>query len=234
MAHQKKILLVEDEASLALIVKENLEAQSYEVYLANNGESALERFHFVKPDIVVLDVMMPKLNGFAVAKSIRETDRHTPILFITAKVQTKDVLRGFEVGGNDYIRKPFSIEELLVRIKVMLSENRILENFKGSKQHFFEIGTFSFNSKKMELYREGNIQKLTTREAALLELFCLNENILLQKKSILHKLWDNDSFFNSRSLDVFISKLRKYLRADPSLAIINVRGSGYKFLIYQS
>lgn len=232
MAHQKKILLVEDEASLAMIVKENLEAQSYEVYLANNGESALERFHFVKPDIIVLDVMMPKLNGFAVAKSIREMDRHTPILFITAKVQTKDVLKGFEVGGNDYIRKPFSIEELLVRIKVMLSDNRILDSSKISEKHFFEIGTFSFNSKKMELYREGNIQKLTTREAALLELFCLNENILLQKKSILHKLWDDDSFFNSRSLDVFISKLRKYLKADPSLAIINVRGSGYKFLIY--
>lgn len=228
------ILLVEDEASLAMLVKDNLLAQGYEVYHAENGDQALERFYFVKPDIVLLDVMMPKLNGYKVAETIRNTDKETPILFITAKVQTKDVIKGFESGGNDYIRKPFSIEELLVRIKVMLSDKRLLEKQKVSEIEQFQIGEYTFNSKKRLLFFKGEMKKLTGRETELLKLFCSNENQLLSKKSLLQNLWGDDSFFNSRSLDVFVSRLRKYLKEDPSLAIVNVRGQGYKFLIYNS
>ena len=234
MMGRVKILLVEDEPSLALLVKENLEANAYEVFHAKNGDEALERFFFVKPHLVLLDVMMPKLNGFKVAQTIRNTDRTTPILFITAKVQTKDLIKGFESGGNDYIRKPFSIEELLIRIKVMLNDNRLLERPKESGKEQFEIGKYTFNSKKRWLFFDGQITQLTSREAELLKMFCENENQLLSKKSILNNLWGDDGFFNSRSLDVFISRLRKYLKNDPSLAIVNLRGKGYKFLIYHS
>ncbi len=234
MGNSKKILYVEDEMALAMLVKENLESNGYEVYHAKNGEEALERFFFVNPHIVLLDVMMPKSNGFKVAKNIRAADRKTPILFISAKVQTKDVIEGFEAGGNDYIRKPFSIEELLIRIKVMLSTNRVLDVLEKSDRQIFQLGAFEFNSKKMELYHQGKIQKLTSREAELLQLFCENENRLLNKKTILNKIWGDDSFFNSRSLDVFVSKLRKHLKKDPTVEIINIRGQGYKFLIYGS
>lgn len=232
MPQTKKILYVEDELALAMLVKENLESHGYEVYHVKNGEEALERFFFVKPHIVLLDVMLPKSNGFNVAKDIRVADRKTPILFISAKVQTKDVIKGFEAGGNDYIRKPFSIEELLIRIKAMLSFNRVLDVVEKSDQEFYQLGKFGYNSKKMELYFQGQTQKLTSRESELLHLFCENENRLLNKKTILSKLWGDDSFFNSRSLDVFVSKLRKHLKKDPSVEIVNIRGQGYKFLIY--
>lgn len=232
MAHSKKILYVEDEMALAMLVKENLESHGYEVYHAKNGEEALERFFFVKPHIVLLDVMMPKSNGYHVAKNIRAADRKTPILFISAKVQTKDVIEGFEAGGNDYIRKPFSIEELLIRIKAMLSINRVLDVLKPSEKEIFNLGKFEFDSKKMILFFQGQKQKLTSKESELLLMFCENENRLLHKKTILNKIWGDDSFFNSRSLDVFVSKLRKHLKKDPSVEIINIRGQGYKFLIY--
>ncbi len=232
MSPSKKVLYVEDEMALAMLVKENLESHGYDVFHAKNGEEALERFFFVKPHIVLLDVMLPKSSGFKVAKDIRAADRQTPILFISAKVQTKDVIQGFEAGGNDYIRKPFSLEELLIRIKAMLSVNRVLDVLERSDQRIFELGKFEFDSKKMLLYFQGQQQKLTSRESELLQLFCENENRLLNKKTILSKLWGDDSFFNSRSLDVFVSKLRKHLKKDPSVEIINIRGQGYKFLIY--
>lgn len=232
MKPKRKVLLVEDEMSLAMVIQDNLESNDYKVMHARNGDEGLKSFHRFEPEIVILDVMMPKVNGFEVARTIRNTDKVTPILFLTAKVQVKDVVKGFESGGNDYIRKPFSIEELLVRMSVLLNDSRLLEQSKEDKETWFELGQYSFDSQKLELYLAGLTQKLTFREAALLKLFCENENQLLTKKSILLKIWEDDSFFNSRSLDVFISRLRKYLKQDSTVSIINIRGVGYQLMIH--
>ncbi|GAB5523010.1 MAG: response regulator transcription factor [Roseivirga sp.] len=228
----KKILLVEDELSLAMVVSDNLQSAGYRVTHARNGEEGLRTFFIIEPDLVILDVMMPKADGYTVAQSIRETDRSTPILFLTAKVQTKDVIRGFESGGNDYIRKPFSIEELLIRIKVMLNENRLLEKPKPKGKDTFQLGDYEFDSRKSELFFSGTRKKLTYRESDLLKLFCQNQDETLNKKTLLLKVWQDDSFINSRSLDVFVSRLRKYLKQDPRVQIINIRGVGYKLMIH--
>lgn len=232
MKPKTKILLVEDELSLAMVIKDNLEDNGYRVYHARDGEEGLKSYFQQNPELVILDVMMPKANGYTVAKTIRNTDRITPILFLTAKVQVKDVVKGFESGGNDYIRKPFSVEELLIRMKVMLNDSRLLDRVAQSDESHFQLGQYAFDSRKYELSHGGNIQKLTSRESDLLKLFCQNQDEVLTKKSILLKIWDDDSFFNSRSLDVFISRLRKYLKQDPSINIINIRGVGYKLLVH--
>lgn len=232
MKPARKILLVEDEMSLAMVIKDNLETHGYRVIHAKDGEEGLKMFYHQEPDIVILDVMMPKVSGFKAARTIRNTDRITPILFLTAKVQVKDVITGFESGGNDYLRKPFSIEELMIRIEVLLNDSRLLEQVKEVKQTWFELGQYSFDSKKCELYYSGTSKKITFREASLLKLFCDNLDQLLTKKSMLLKIWGDDSFFNSRSLDVFISRLRKHLKEDSSISIINIRGVGYKLMIH--
>lgn len=225
--------MVEDELSLAMVVSDNLQSAGYRVTHARNGEEGLKAFFVIEPDLVILDVMMPKANGYTVAQTIRETDRTTPILFLTAKVQTKDVVKGFESGGNDYIRKPFSIEELLVRIKVMLNENRLLDKVKPKSEHLFDLGDYQFDSRKFELFHSGSTKKLTSRESDLLKLFCQNQDETLNKKTLLLKVWQDDSFINSRSLDVFVSRLRKYLKQDPRVQIINIRGVGYKLMVHR-
>lgn len=224
--------MVEDELSLAMVVSDNLQSAGYRVTHARDGEEGLRTFFATEPDLVILDVMMPKADGYSVARSIRETDRRTPILFLTAKVQTKDVITGFESGGNDYIRKPFSIEELLIRIKVMLNENRLLEKVKSKTVDTFQLGDYTFDSRKFELFFSGTKKKLTSRESDLLTLFCRNEGETLNKKTLLLKVWQDDSIINSRSLDVFVSRLRKYLKQDPRVQIINIRGVGYKLMIH--
>lgn len=216
--------------SLAFLIKDNLEAEGYKVFHARNGEEGLKEFYRHEPEVVILDVMMPKGDGYSVARTIRNTDRSTPILFLTAKVQVKDVVKGFESGGNDYIRKPFSIEELLVRIKVLLNDERLLTQDKRAT--FIELGLYTFDSRKGELVFGGNVQKLTNRESELLLLFCQGQEQILTKQALLLKVWGDDSFFNSRSLDVFVSKLRKYLKNDPNVSIINIRGIGYKLMVY--
>lgn len=231
MESKKKILLIEDELSLAMVIKDNLESEGYRVVHARDGEEGLQTFFKVEPDLVILDVMMPKADGFTVSKSIRETDRQTPILFLTAKIQTSDVIKGFKSGGNDYIRKPFSIDELLIRMKVMLNENRLIEEVKTEKVETFELGAYRFDSRKFELFYSGTTKKLTYRESELLKLFCENKDQTLNKKTLLLKIWQDDSFINSRSLDVFVSRLRKYLKQDPRIQIINIRGVGYKLLV---
>ena len=224
------MLLVEDELSLAMLVKDNLEMAGYKVIHSRNGEDGLKAFYRYEPALVILDVMMPKTDGYSVARTIRNTDRVTPILFLTAKVQVKDVVKGFESGGNDYIRKPFSIEELLIRMKVLLNEERLLA--QANQKYSFQIGQYGFDGKRCELAFAGAIQKLTNRESELLLLFCQNQEQTLTKESLLLKVWGDDSFFNSRSLDVFVSKLRKYLDRDPKISIINIRGVGYKLMVH--
>jgi len=224
-----KILLVEDEMALAMLVSDNLSAEGYKVVHAKNGEEGLKAFYRHEPDLVILDVMMPKGDGFSVANTIRDTDRSTPILFLTAKIHVKDVVKGFESGANDYLRKPFGLEELLIRIKVLLNGGRL--SVKSNYQTTKDIGAYVFDPRKSELVYKGNIQKLTNKECQLLSLFCQNQERTLTKKTLLLKIWGDDSFFNSRSLDVFVSKLRKSLKNDPRITIVNIRGVGYKLMI---
>ena len=220
-----KVLLAEDEASLGMIVKESLETKNFTVFHAKNGEEAFEVYRKAKPDILVLDVMMPKKDGFTLAKEIRQENKRIPIIFLTAKSQTSDVLEGFNNGGNDYLKKPFSMEELIVRIKSLLNRIETKTNVDAIK-----IGNYLFNSTKQTLENSLEIQQLTHREAQLLFHLFEKKNEILDRTFILNKLWGNDDFFNARSMDVFISKLRKKLKKDTNIQIINIRGFGYKLI----
>lgn len=222
------VLLAEDETALAHIVRESLEERGFKVILCGNGEIALKQYAQVKPDILVLDIMMPLMDGFTLAKQIRIKDRQTPIIFLTAKSQAKDVVTGFELGANDYLKKPFSIEELIVRIQVQLSKRGILEIDAPITE--FKIGEFIFSPHKNSMTYNINKIQLTSRESDVLNILCQNQQQIVPKSIILNALWGNDSFFNARSLDVFITKLRKHLLADSAVQIINVRGVGYKLV----
>ena len=227
MSKKIKILLAEDELNLGKIVSENLEAKGYEVIYCIDGEDALEQFHQKNPDFLILDVMMPKKDGFTLAKEIRKENTSIPILFLTAKSQTQDVVKGFHSGGNDYLKKPFSMEELLVRIEALLQRNT---GVQVQKEDDITLGIFTFNPKKQTLKSVANTFQLTSREADLLYHLYLKKNDVLDRSFILKKLWGNDDFFNARSMDVFISKLRKKLKSDAQIQIINVRGFGYKLI----
>lgn len=220
-----KVLLAEDEASLGMIVKESLESRKFTVFHAENGEEALKIYEQEKPDILVLDVMMPKKDGFTLAKEIRQDNKQIPIIFLTAKSQNADVLEGFNHGGNDYLKKPFSMEELIVRIKALLGRIALKTNTENIK-----IGAYIFNFTKQTLTFSKEEQQLTHREAQLLFYLFEKKNQVLDRSFILNKLWGNDDFFNARSMDVFISKLRKKLKKDTHIQIINIRGFGYKLI----
>lgn len=227
-----KVLLAEDELALAHIVRESLEEAGFEVILCANGEAALLKYREYKPDILALDVMMPKMDGFELARKIREADKITPIIFLTAKSQPKDVVAGFESGANDYLKKPFSVEELIVRMRVLLSANRLLLERPGEKQvrELYQISNLQFNPTKNTLQQGINTWQLTARESDILKLLCRNQQEVLPRKTLLDTVWGDDSFFNARSLDVFITKLRRHLAADPNIQIINIRGVGYKLV----
>ncbi|EAR12704.1 putative two component system response regulator [Polaribacter irgensii 23-P] len=220
-----KVLLAEDEASLGMIVKESLESRNFVVFLAKNGQEALAIYQKEKPNILVLDIMMPIKDGFTLAKEIREENKSIPIIFLTAKSQTKDVLEGFKFGGNDYLKKPFSIEELIVRMNALLDRTLLKTNTENIK-----IGKYSFNVIKQTLTFSGEEQQLTHRESQLLFSLFEKKNQVLDRTLILNKLWGSADFFNARSMDVFISKLRKKLRRDLNIQIINIRGFGYKLI----
>jgi two-component system, OmpR family, alkaline phosphatase synthesis response regulator PhoP len=221
-----KILLAEDEPALGQIIKESLETKGFQVLFCKDGAEALEMYYKEKPQLLVLDVMMPKKDGFTLAKEIRMQDEHIPIIFLTAKSQTQDVVEGFTMGGNDYLKKPFSMEELIVRIKNLLNQIRTDEVAE------VKIGDYSFMFKQQTLqYKIEDPIKLTHRETHLLYHLNNNKNKVLDRSIVLKKLWGDDDFFNARSMDVFITKLRKKLKRDENIQIINVRGYGYK-LVY--
>lgn len=221
-----KILLAEDELALGTIVKESLETRGFKVIFCHDGEEALEKYHENKPEILVLDVMMPKKDGFTLVREIRKIDTTIPIIFLTAKSRTEDVVEGFGYGANDYIKKPFSMEELIVRIKALIGRNS-----NSASQEAVRIGKYIFNQTRQTLSIEGVESMLTHREAQLLNLLYSNINELTDRTVILKTLWGSDDFFNSRSMDVFITKLRKKLSQDPAIQIINVRGFGYKLVL---
>ena len=225
-----KVLLAEDELALAHIVRESLEERDFDVILCTNGEQVLEKYKQHKPNILALDVMMPKMDGFEVARQIRSKDQHTPMIFLTARSQTKDVITGFELGANDYLKKPFSVEELIVRIRVLLSANRMLQQQPVKSPSAFQIGMLIFNPAKNTLQNEAETIQLTGRESDILKMLCDNVQQVIEKKVMLKNLWGDDNFFNARSLDVFITKLRRHLQADPEIQIINIRSVGYKLV----
>lgn len=220
------ILLAEDEPALGQIIKESLETRDFDVLLCENGEKALDTYQNKNPELLVLDVMMPKKDGFTLAKEIRAIDDTIPIIFLTAKSQTQDVVEGFTIGGNDYLKKPFSMEELIVRINNLLNRTSIQKTAE-----ILKVGEYTFDFPKQTLqFNEEDLVQLTHREAHLLFHLVKNKNKVLDRSLILNKLWGNDDFFNARSMDVFITKLRKKLNQDNSIQILNVRGFGYKLI----
>lgn len=225
MNNKIKILLAEDESSLGMIIKESLEQREFIVTLCTNGQEAFEVFLKEAFDALVFDIMMPIKDGLTLANDIRKINPDIPILFLTAKTQTEDVVKGFKTGGNDYIRKPFSIEELIVRI-VSLTERK----HKKEHQTKHMIGAYEFNTEKQTLIHKKETYKLTHRESSLLELLIKNKGETLSREYILNLIWENDDFFSGRSMDVFITKLRKKLSLDSSIEIINSRGKGYKLV----
>ncbi len=225
-----KLLYVEDEPFLGKIVRESLESRHFEVHMVADGShvlSALERF---QPDICVLDVMLPNRDGFSLAEEIRRKKPALPIVFVTAKTQTEDVLRGFATGGNDYLRKPFSMEELIVRLHNLLA---LTQNKAAARDpnDAIAIGKYEFLPLKYELRRGESVRKLSAREADLLKILVENRNFMVARKDILLKVWGDDNFFNSRNLDVYITKIRDYLRDDPAIEIITIKGVGYHFVV---
>jgi DNA-binding response OmpR family regulator len=223
------VLYAEDEVFLGKIVKETLESRGYAVRMETDGRDVAEAFHQLKPDICILDIMLPGKSGFEIAAEIRQSDKKVPILFLTAKTQTEDVVKGFAQGGNDYLRKPFSMEELIVRIQnlLQLSGNHTATAVDHDN---ITIGKFKFNLPRQILLGGAEDRKLSYRETELLRFLFENRDSIIDRRDIMMKVWGNDNFFNSRNLDVYITKLRGYLREDPSLEILTIKGVGYRFV----
>ena len=226
MENKTTILLAEDEPSLGQIIKESLETLGFDVLLCENGEEAFEIYKTKTPKLLVLDIMMPKKDGFTLAKEVRLENDDIPIIFLTSKSQTQDVVEGFHIGGNDYLKKPFSMEELIVRINNLLQRSLLQKS-----SNILKIGDYIFDFPKQTLQFKDNVcSQLTHREAHLLFHLIKNKNKLLERSIILKKLWGNDDYFSSRSMDVFITKIRKKLSEDQAVQILNVRGFGYKLI----
>ncbi len=223
-----RILLAEDDESFGILLREYLQAKNFEVDLLGNGEKALRSFERNHYDICVFDVMMPIKDGFTLARDVRMINSDIPIIFLTAKSLKEDVLEGFKIGADDYITKPFSMEELIFRLEAILRRTRGDAN-EGQSQ--FIIGEYVFDSTKQSLIFKGEERKLTTKEADLLKLLCLNANKILERNFALKSIWVDDSYFNARSMDVYITKLRKYLKEDPKVEILNVHGKGFKLIL---
>ncbi len=226
--NEVKVLLAEDDENLGSLLKEYLIAKGYETEWFPNGEVAYRSFVKKHYDLCVLDIMMPLKDGYTLAKEIRMTNPDIPIIFLTAKSQKEDVLEGFKAGCDDYITKPFSMEELLYRLEAILRRTNKLSKMNAQKE--FSIGNYLFDTEKQVLTISESSQKLTTKETELLKLLCLNKNSVLERNFALKAIWIDDNYFNARSMDVYIAKLRKYLKDDPGVEIINIHGKGFKLL----
>jgi two-component system, OmpR family, response regulator len=228
--NQIRVLLAEDDRNLGNILKNYLEAKGYATTLCINGEEATETFHKKDFDFCILDIMMPIKDGFTVAREIKAVNTKIPILFLTAKSMQDDKLTGFEVGADDYITKPFSMEELLLRMQAIL--RRTEDPGKNPEtENIFTLGNYVFDFNRQLLTIHGKEMKLTSKEAGLLRLLCTNANQVLERSVALNKIWQDDSYFNARSMDVYIVKLRKYLKEDPAVELINVHGVGFKLVM---
>jgi DNA-binding response OmpR family regulator len=228
-AENIKVLLTEDDPNLGMLLKEYLNAKGYETTLAENGKIGYETFMQGGFDICILDVMMPIKDGFTLAEEIRQTDKQVPIIFLTAKSMKDDKLKGFKSGADDYITKPFSMDELLMRMQAILRRT-VPNSGKHKKRDNIKVGNFVFDYDGQQLKLNGDSQRLTTKEANLLLMFCENRYDVLDRNYALNKVWGDDNYYNSRSMDVYIAKLRKYLSKDPEVELVNVHGKGFKLL----
>lgn len=229
MEQKTKLLLAEDDENLGLLLKEYLVAKGYDASLFPDGEAAYKGFMRDHYDICILDIMMPKKDGFTLAKDIRIVNPDVPVIFLTAKNMKEDVLEGFKLGADDYITKPFSMEELIMRIEAIL--RRTSQESQANAQPVFTLGRYTFDTRKQTLAEGDEVVKLTTKEADLLKLLCQNANKILERNYALKSIWIDDNYFNARSMDVYITKLRKHLSKEPTVEIINVHGKGYKLII---
>ena len=227
---ENKILLVEDDRNFGDVLKSYLEMNDYEVTLATDGEAGLEQYKKAPYDLCIFDVMMPRKDGFTLAKEIREQDTETPIIFLTAKTLKEDVLEGFKIGADDYIAKPFNSEELLYRVQAILKRSHKQDDPKEEIKEF-TIGKYHFNYPLRILTYDGTSKdKLSPKEAHLLRLFCIYKNDVLPRSIALTKIWGEDNYFTARSMDVFVTKLRKYISKDDQLEIVNIHGNGFRLL----
>jgi len=229
MKRKTKVLLCEDDPNLGTLLKEYLNAKGFDTELATDGVEGTKMFKRSSYDFILLDVMMPLKDGFTLAKEIREEDKHTPILFLTAKSMKEDTLEGFKSGGDDYITKPFSMEELLARINAILRRTSALPE-EGEQTVQYKIGLYNFDYNKQKLISPSSEVKLTTKENELLYLLCKNKNNIMERSYALKAIWGDDNYFNGRSMDVYIAKLRKHLKEDAGVEILNIHGRGFKLL----
>jgi DNA-binding response OmpR family regulator len=225
-----RVLLAEDDKNLGAVLKAYLEAKGYQTTLCINGKEAFDFFNKKKFDFCIVDVMMPVKDGFTLAQEIRKLDKKIPILFLTAKSMQEDKIRGFEIGGDDYLTKPFSMEELLMRMKAII---RRVNDGSGSDAGItiYKLGRLTFDYNRQLLTGGVAENKLTSKEAELLRLLCDNANQVLDRSIALNRIWQDDSYFNARSMDVYITKLRKYLKEDPAVELLNVHGIGFKLVL---
>jgi DNA-binding response OmpR family regulator len=224
-----KILLAEDDVNLGTLLRTYLMAKNYDTVLCNNGNTALEAFASASYNLCILDIMMPEMDGLTLAREIRLTNTEIPIIFLTARNQQEDILEGFRSGADDYITKPFSMEELVFRIEAILRRTSSV-TFPGRKEEIYNIGQYNFDPVKQLLLHNGVPVKLTTKESELLSLLCRQGNDILERNFALKTIWVDDNYFNARSMDVYITRLRKYLKKDPSVKILNIHGKGYKLI----
>ena len=225
-----RILYVEDDLNLSFVTRDNLERAGYTIDFCDDGISAFEKITNGKYDLFILDIMLPKIDGYTLARKIREKDESVPILFLSAKSTKDDKIYGLQLGADDYITKPFSIEELILKIEIFLKRNTV-DSARTQKESVFLIGNFSFSQARQQLVQGNTVQPLTHRESELLAFLCKRKDSIVKRDDILMEVWGNDNFFASRSLDVFISRLRKMLRSDPSVKIENIHNIGYRLII---
>ena len=225
-----KILLAEDDTNLGMVLKNYLELNDYDVELCRDGILALAAFRREKFDICLLDIMMPNMDGFKLAEEIRDVDPDIPLFFLSAKTMKEDVIHGYKLGADDYITKPFDSELLLLKIKAILKRNQEL-NSKEEEQHEFRIGRYAFNARLRTLTRDDSSHTLSPKENELLRMLCEHKNDLLPRELALKKIWGSDTYFNGRSMDVYIAKLRKYLKEDPDIEIVNIHGNGFRLVV---
>ncbi len=223
-----KILLCEDDENLGMLLREYLQVKGYDTDLMTDGDAGFKAFTKNEYDVCIFDVMMPKKDGFTLAKEVRAINTELPIIFLTAKNLKEDIIEGFKIGGDDYLTKPFSMEELLFRLEAIL---RRVKSKKMKDKTFYTLGKFTFDAQKQILSLDGKQTKLTTKESELLALLCANMNDILERNYALKTIWIDDNYFNARSMDVYITKLRKLLREDTSVQIINIHGKGYKLIV---
>ena len=231
MPDKVKILLVEDDRNFGSVLKSYLEINDFSVDLVDDGKHALQTFHSGNYQLCVLDIMLPNVDGITIAKNIKELNPTIPFIFLTAKTLKEDILKGYQTGADDYLTKPFDSEVLICKINAILQRNKITNQTSAQYQDRFQLGKYSFEYRVRTLFYAGNSIKLSPKEAELLKLLCIHKNDILHRDLALKSIWGEEGYFTTRSMDVYITKLRKYLKNDPTIEILNVHGNGFRLIV---